>query len=554
MNLQDLRKKAIFLLVGLLCFSFFGCINFYQRNVQDAMTFQDEAFVGEEGWYQFIKSTAEIKPILNLFSDGLVYEANDYRFDGNDLMATLSLAPVANFTIPDKKNFRRGLIPEAERAGLLSTLTLAVKNPLKEGAVKINLADIANLTYFDKNEALTIITSSGITIGSIVVGGAIFLAIACNCPRVYALNPAGEKIPQGSLLSGAIFQSLEREDVLMLEHVQAQNGQIQLMVANELPEREYLDQLQLQSIKVPAGYQLAYGTGDAELLAFGEAIAPVAAEGALGQDILVQVRQTDEHTYNFGERTYQESLNEATFTFDKSQLKGQTGYLIMEGKQSTWLEEVAEYFFQQFGTDFDQWMGKMDEFPREKYDENAAKRGMSMTAYLETAAGWEKIGTYHNAGIVREKIMAMPVDLSKVQGQQVRIKLSSAFNFWEVNQLSLSTDLANLPAPQTHSLLSATNQDGEDVMELLQNRDQQYYLQPSEGDYIKLNFAVPQEAGLTYLLKGSGYYHHERSYTHAPQKKALRKMKFYGPLITHDLSLALHQLSMQSKALAVQQP
>ena len=529
-----------------------GCINFYKRNVLDPQSFQDESFVSEQAWFDFIKSTSGIKPILNLYSDGVVYEADEYNFLGQELIANISVAPVPNFTIPNKKNFRRGLIPEEERAGLLSTLTIAVKSPLKAGNLRLHLSEVSNLTYFDKNDALTLVTSTGITVGSIMVGGAIFLAIACSCPRVYALDENGNRHPQGSLLSGAIFRSLERQDAIWLNDITPVSDEIKLMVANELPEKEYLDHLQLMSIKVPQGYHLAYGPGDGETLAFGQTLLPQKAEGGLGQDILPLVNQEDDAHYTFSERTYSDQLNEAIFSFDPTELEGSKAYLVLKGKQSAWLEEVAEYFFQQFGTDFDGWMDNMDDFPREKYDKNAALRGMSMNAYLETDQGWEKIGTYHNAGIVQEKTMALPVDISQAKAGNIRIKLSSAFNFWEVNQLSMTTDLAPLPAPNIHALRSAKTHLGEDVSGLLQTQDQQYLVQAEEGDFVELSFEAGKEEGLTYLLQGSGYYHHKRTYTHAPNKKALRKMKFYGPMVTHDLSLALDQVKRQYQAVAAQ--
>ena len=212
------------------------------------------------------------------------------------------------------------------------------------------------------------------------------------------------------------------------------------------------------------------------------------------------------------------------------------------GRQTEWLEQVAESFFSLYGTDFDKFNQKLERVPRKFHENYDAKRGISMKAYVMTNAGWKKLGVFQNAGIVKEKLMGMDIDLDQVPGNEVKIKLEAAFRFWEIDQIGLTQDGQRMDQFEEVPLRSAINESGQDVAALLQNIDDQYAVQPAAGSQIELTFDNSAGKGEIYVLQGTGYYRHVREYAHEPQWKAIRGLRSLGKLSAHEFSRSLHGL------------
>ncbi len=384
----------------------------------------------------------------------------------------------------------------------------------------------------------SVLGTTTIVLGSVAVGIGTFLAIACSCPRVYATGESGPEL-QGSLFTGSISQSLARTDYLPLNGLDRSKDQIEISIHNELPETEYLDQVQLLKAKPTPGAKLGMGVGD-QLFEYQTLHAPTKAHTANGVDLLARVEQWDQQFYGFDQQLSDQALNEAIFTFDVSNLKKDQAQLVIQARQTEWVQVVADYFFSLFGTDFDRWSKRMDRVPRNTYEARTAERGISMNAYLNTANGWKLVGTYHNAGIVQQKTLGIPIDLSHVKGQEIELKLTSAHKFWELDQIGLSDDWQAFTQYEPVPLLGATNEAGMDIQAQIAKIDGSYHILPTQTSRVDLVYAHTTAADEVYILQGTGYYHHQRSYDYPAQRQILKSLK-KGEITTHQLSIFMDQ-------------
>jgi hypothetical protein len=444
------------------------------------------------------------------------------------------------FSVPDKKNFLRKNVPELARPFLVRTLYVTTDTPLEEGPFSLDINQANSLTRYSVNGGATFAASTGMVLGSVLVGSTAFLLIACNCPRVYALNPDGSEQAMGSILTGAIASSFERQDLLPLPQLDRSGEEIVLSIANELPEDEFVNELKLFKVAHRQDYQIGHdATGS--LFEYKNPLLPLSANASDGSDVLENVLDRDEAHYGFAEETYQPELNSVVVRFDKSQLHASPAKLIIHARQTEWLEQVAESFFSLYGNEFEQLNQRMEKASRRFYDRYNARQGISMTAYLKTRRGWQEIGVFQNAGIIQPKLMGLDLDLSKVPGDEVEIKLEAAFRFWELDQIGLVQDWQTLEPYTEVPMQSALNEAGQDVRALIQNADDQYARQPSAGSHIQLRFENTAQANELYVLQGTGYYRHVREYSHAPQQAQIKQLRSRGKLAAHELSLSLHQ-------------
>lgn len=473
---------------------------------------------------------------IEIINNGHHYLLQDYQTNGNTIKGELKKTD--NFTIPDKASFMRLKIPFPERKSFRNTLFVWSENALPEGEFTIKAEDVKMMRFAADSEKSTLVSAT-IVVGVIggIAGG---LAIACSCPRVYAIDTNGGQVLQGSLFSGAISKSFEREDLLPLPNPDLSGEEIVLRVANELPEDEHINELKLLRFSHQKGYEVA-NDASGELIEFSNLIAPDFATSSDGEDILSSIKDRDDQAYIFDEETIQGEFSSAILTFDKSQLKSSNPKLVIHGFQTKWLEQVAESFFMLQGTNFDRMNKRMDRVPRQLYDRNMARLGISMNAYVMTRKGWQKIGSYKNAGTTVKKLLSMDLPLDQIEGSQIRIKLEAAFRLWEIDQVGLTNNWNSLNLPEEVPLISAVNQSGEDVSSLIKASDKDYLVQPTEGTYVDLHFKNNAKEGDILVLKGSGYYYHRKTYTHAPEKKAIRAIRSQGKLAAQEFSKLMDQ-------------
>ncbi len=526
-------SKNLFYLILLGCLLLLGSCNFYRHA---SLTKAQLGTISEPE--TFWSSMNNGRPMLFVVSRSTPYLIEKAQFGPESLQGEARKQDLV-LDWNTEGSIRRASLPDQLKDIYQQTLFLYTNEPIETGRITLGYDQVTRVLLPEKNRGLSIGLTAATIVGSAVGGFAIFLAIACNCPQVYAYSETGEKINQGSMLTGAISQSLAREDRLLIHGLDRSQDRITLTVANELPEDEYLDQIKLYRIPATKPAEIAYGE-NGQLFQLEQLQAPLAAQSHDGHSVLKQLRSEDQEAYNFDAPALPERLSSVQLTFARTQEMNQV-HLVIQARQSDWMLAMGEQFFQLLGKEYPRWQANMDEVDPAQYAQNTAERGMSLNAYVKTTQGWEWAGAFHNAGNRQAKRMALKLDLSKIEGSEVEVRLESAYRFWELDAARLSPGLSPITLGPAVPLLNAFNELGEDVRELILEKDDSHTVLPNQGSFLDLEFDNTAEKNESYVLSLQGYYHHVREQEHSADRNMLRWLKS-DPITTHQWSYTLYQV------------
>ena len=130
---------------------------------------------------------------------------------------------------------------------------------------------------------------------------------------------------------------------------------------------------------------------------------------------------------------------------------------------------------------------------------------------------------------------AVPLDISGVQGDTVRLRVHPPIGFWRMNSFHLAWD--EQPAELSYpDVISATDQDGGDVIALLSAIDDQTLDFPTNDDRADLVYrALPAGNGLdrTLFARTTGWYGIHLYPEGPPEEENLTRLTFEPGYIVH---------------------
>ena len=405
----------------------------------------------------------------------------------------------------------------------------AVKISGDTSITRLDYHNVAKIEVFEPDAGKTVGVALAITVGSAIAVGLITLLIACNCPHVYAEAPAGTHHLEGSLYSGAIYPSLERSDYLPLQHLQAVDGQYHIRLANQESQHQHTNLLALEVLDHAPGLRPMFDKyGQLHSLASPQA--PLAATDVSGKNVLGEVLVADEKIFVGDlENARPEATERLTLTFAKP-AQARQAKLVLNAKNSDWLDYT--YF------EFQNALGQYADAVARKYRRLSAAENLAwaerqkipLAVWLETTPGhWEKADYFQLAGASTFRRDVLSLDLARVQGDFVRVRLEFGFRFWEIDYAALDCS-ADQPVRQTTLRpIIAVDQKGADVTAALTDDDDRYYGQPQLGDEARVAFEVPplvpgQVRSLVLRAKG----HYEVLHPPAPGRPSLSHLKAWS--------------------------
>jgi hypothetical protein len=175
-------------------------------------------------------------------------------------------------------------------------------------------------------------------------------------------------------------------------------------------------------------------------------------------------------------------------------------------------------------------MIKQENQPSEKLKRYQIEQEMPLTVYIKKNNTWELLDYYNLAGpmALREDILSL--NLSGIDSDTVEIKLKTGFGFWEIDRVGIDFSSQSTPEYLRLPLNSAFDNKNEDVMALLANRDNRYYVFAETGDEVSLSFSNPEMKNevRSAFLHTKGYYKIVREQSGKPDRKTLRTFKKPG--------------------------
>lgn len=400
--------------------------------------------------------------------------------------------------------------------------------------VEIPMNTIKSVEIHEKNVAASVATSIAIplVIAGVIVGGAYL--IACACPQVESVAGQATEF-HGSLFPGAIFKSLKRDDHLILDNVLVDEGNINLKIFNNLPETEYIDQVQVLEVD-HNGYEYLGVNIENKFVSYNEAETSTLSLAGNSNNVTNTLNYRDNLIYKFDNLDSPDELNSITLKFDKSNFSGDTK-LIIRGKQTQWLETVANYIFLNIGKSYNNWVKRRDRMPADKWLEKNEWQGVALNVFLKVNDKWKLVGSHHDGGTMSMRELVMDIDLKKVTGSTFEIKLESAYKIWELDYVGITDQWSENLTVSSLDIQSIVDEDGRDISNTVAVDDGNYHIQEGEGSYVNLIAKGPSLGSSTIVLQGTGYYHHIRDFEHKADLRFF--MKLNDKLGVQDLSKAL---------------
>ena len=381
----------------------------------------------------------------------------------------------------------------------------------------------------------------------------IALASKSSCPFVYAYN-GDSYIFAGEIYSGAIFSSLERDDYLPLPGFMPYDDKYTIKIANQLPEIQYINQAELWVVDHPENLKvIADKTGLLHTMQLPRL--PIKAISSGNEDLSALLSEKDQLLYLFNEEPSAtgdtSALNSVVLTF-RVPLGQETGKLVVNAKNSFWGDYIFGEFTKYYGNRYGDWVKRQSKLSAEKPLKWKKDQSLPLMVYLETYDGWQFVDYFDMAGPLAFRDMVMPVSLSDAlkssndSANEVRIKIETGFIFWELDYAAMDFS-QDVPADIAIIGSSfAINESGKEVKKLIGGDDTKYYIQPTPGNEVVLDFKCPPELKnmkRSIILHTKGYYEHVRHYTNPPDREQIQAFGQPGRLSEFSLERFLEAKS-----------
>jgi hypothetical protein len=412
---------------------------------------------------------------------------------------------------------------------ILNEVHIYTSNVLDTGtSVTIDISEIRKITVHDRDIAANIATWTVSAVGILLIVVLIVGITKSSCPFIYINTKEGEEFA-GETFGGAIYGSLERHDYMPLPGFLAENGMYQLSIENHLKETQYINQAALVTINHQLETEVLMDKNGI-VHTIKEPQTPVKAVNDNGLNCKTALAKQDEYYYLFDDDKAN-GLNNLELTFNNADLQSE-GKLIVDAKNSLWVDYIYGEYTKYFGTLFNKWVKKQRKGSSKKHHKWAADQGIPLAVYLETKDGWKPIDNFHVVGPLasRKMVMSVPLEYAKDQ-QHPKLRIETGYLFWEVDYAAM--DFSKNETVQVKELLpeSGITETGEDVTTIIAANDQSYHVQPHVGDKLVVQYQaseIPVGMKQTTFLHSKGYYEWQRNYTNKPNLKKLRESKQPG--------------------------
>lgn len=342
-----------------------------------------------------------------------------------------------------------------------------------------------------------------------------------SCPFIFTFD--GDDFQcESETFAGSVHRGLERTALDPLAHLRPVDGRYRMLLVNAREETEYVDELNLLLVDHPSSVRVV-PDGRGELHTIGSPVAPLKAADAAGNDVLSLVSERDG-------LMWQSDLASRDFTGDDQYRDGitlefprpagrQRMKLAVTGKNTRLGYFALRRIFELKGSDRMEWYEKLESDPGEaaRFARWVGREGMLHVSVWQDG-GWVRQAALPDVGpgVLKEQLALL--DLARVTGATVKVKLETATDLWRIERVGadFSTDLP-LAARRLQPLAAVDARAG-DVTALLETRDGRYYV-TTGGMFAEMTFEAPPVApGLVRTVLGAttGFYHQWHTTAAAP--------------------------------------
>ena len=377
------------------------------------------------------------------------------------------------------------------------------------------------------SKSRTIGLVAAVAVGAIVIAAVVIAKTKQSCPFVYSWDGT-QYVFDAEPYGGAITRGLEKDDFTQLEKLREQDGLYRLKLTNEVDETQFTNLTELWVVDHPAGTRVVPDVrGKLHTLAAPQI--PLSARDASGRDLLPWLRATDRLIWEppavpDAQGNLQDDI---VMTFPKPTGATQAK-LVANVATGLWGSYMIKKMVELRGRDVGAWYTLIDQSQSARDDLFAwevREQLYALKIYVEEPTGWEVRGILPGVGPLISKDRVLPLDVSRVRGDVLRIRIRPPAGFWALNSFAVDYSADRPVHVQTLQPLTARDLEGKDVLPDLVANDDRYLAMPNVGDSADLTFSAPSHpAGTerTILLHSRGYYSLHLTATGEPDTKTLQ--------------------------------
>jgi hypothetical protein len=454
--------------------------------------------------------------------------------DKNELLGTIESLPSDHYFYTKTK------VPGANKyKPHYQNPTIEVHIYVVEHAIKnevqavVPLSAIEKIDVYEPDKGSTaasfIFGGIGIVVGAMVIVGVIVALTKSSCPLVYIYDGSAYHFT-GEMFGGAVNSSAERDDYMPLPGIKPADGKYQLKISNELLERQYTNLAELIVVEHPDNLTVLVDK-HGSIQTMSKLHSPTLATDGNNQECSKAMEARDSLCYLFNQGNKENAgMSSLLLSFDKPK-EAHSAKLVLNLKNSYWLDYIYGKFNEQFGTFFNEFNERQKKVPPEKNLQWSLDQGIPLSVYVETGEGWQYVDYINTVGPLASRDVVIPVELSGVSGDKVKIKLECGFMFWEVDYAAIDYSANKALKTDYTPVFSAYDEKGKDVAVSLLKTDKKYLYQPSVGNEAVLTFVsgiTGKDMNQSVFFHNRGYYEYIRNYSNKPDMAYLKTFREKG--------------------------
>jgi hypothetical protein len=402
----------------------------------------------------------------------------------------------------------------------------AVHGKVKGVATDIPMDQVQRLWLRQISVGRTIGLTAAMIVGTVVVVVGIAAALKQSCPFVYSWD--GDKyVFDAEPYGGAIARGLQKDDYSELGQLKEQDGKYKLRMTNEVDETQMTNLTELWVVDHPAGTRVVPDT-TGKLHTIGTPQELLAASDDKGNDLLPWLRSTDKLVWeppSVPDKTGS-LASEIVLTFPKPKDAKQVK-LVMNAATGLWGSYMIKKMVELRGKDVGKFYLAVNHSgsARKKLADWELREGLyALNVEVEEPTGWEVRGVIPGTGPFISKDRILPLDVSRVQGETLRVRIHPPAGFWALNSFAADYTADQAISTRTVKPETALDASGRDVRPQLVGANGKYLAMPNVGDAVEISFVAPAKkegAERTVILHSRGYYKLHIRTTGEPDKRTL---------------------------------
>ncbi len=366
-----------------------------------------------------------------------------------------------------------------------------------------------------ERRGVSAVRTIGLTVGIAVVAVGTFVGIVLatkqSCPFVYSWD-GSQYVFDAEPYGGAITRGLERDDYSELAHLREQNGLYRLRITNEVDETQYTNLMELWVVDHARGSRVV-SDENGTLRSYTQIQKLSGARDREGRDLLLWLQATDRKIWEPDAVAGSDGSlrQEVVLTFPKPGGATQVN-LIANAATGLWGSYMIKKMVELHGRDTAAWLASLDKDTAGLQAIHAwgEREGTyRLPIEVEEETGWVVRGALPNGGPLLAEDRAIPLDISQVRGDQLRIRLQPPVGYWAFNSFAVAYGSGQAVNVNRVAANFAQTSDGKNILQDLAAVDDRYYPMPNDTDQAEITFQAPtRNSGQdrTVFLHSRGWY------------------------------------------------